>query len=75
MKIDPLYVNPHQARQREPTQYETLLGDAMERAFGQGLWELDQLVGYLNQSGPLAPNGHQWSEASFAAELKRMANA
>jgi hypothetical protein len=75
MKIDPLYVNPHQARQREPTQYETLLGDAMERAFGQGLWELDQLVGYLNQSGPLAPNGQPWSEASFAAELKRLANA
>jgi hypothetical protein len=73
MKIDPLYVNPHQARTREPTQYETLLGDAMERAFGQGLWELDQLIAYLNQGGPLAPNGQLWNEASFAAELKRLA--
>lgn len=75
MKIDPLYVNPHQARQREPSQYEILLGDAMERAFGQGLWELDQLIGYLNQSGPLAPNGQLWNEASFAAELKRLSAA
>jgi hypothetical protein len=75
MKIDPLYVNPHQARTREPTQYETLLGDAMERAFGQGLWEIDQLIGYLNQSGPLAPNGQLWNEASFAAELKRLAQS
>ncbi len=75
MKIDSLYVNPHQARTREPSQYETLLGDAMERAFGQGHWELDQLVGYLNQSGPLAPNGQMWATESFAAELKRLSAA
>jgi hypothetical protein len=73
MKIDPLYVNPHQARQREPSQYEILLGDAMERAFGQGHWELDPLVNYLNQSGPLAPNGQLWTAESFFAELKRLA--
>jgi hypothetical protein len=73
MKIDPLYVSPHQARQREPSQYEILLGDAMERAFGQGHWELDQLVASLNQSGPLAPNGQLWTAESFSAELKRLA--
>jgi hypothetical protein len=73
MKIDPLYVNPHQARQREPSQYEILLGDAMERAFGKDQWELDQLVAALNQSGPLAPNGQLWTAESFAAELKRLA--
>lgn len=75
MKIDPLYVQPHQARTREPSQYEILLGDAMERAFGQGLWELDKLVGYLNQSGPLAPNGQTWTAESFSAELKRLSLA
>ncbi len=73
MKIDSLYVNPHQARQREPSQYEILLGDAMERAFGQGHWELDQLVTALNQSGPLAANGQLWTSESLAAELKRLA--
>ncbi len=75
MKIDALYVNPHQARKREPSQYEILLGDAIERAFGQGHWELEPLVAYLNQSGPLAPNGLMWNAESFSAELKRLSNA
>jgi hypothetical protein len=72
MKIDPLYLQPHQARKREPTQYETLLGDSIERAFGQGLWELDALVGYLNQSGPLGADGQAWTAQSFQAEMKRL---
>ena len=72
MKIDAMYVNPHQARTREPSQYEILLGDAMERAFAQGHWELEPLVAYLNQSGPLAPNGLMWNAESFSAELKRL---
>ncbi len=75
MKMDPLYVNPHQARKREPSQYEILLGDAMERAFGQGHWELNQLVTHLNQSGLLAPNGQTWTAESFSAELKRLSLA
>jgi hypothetical protein len=73
MKIEPLYLNPHQARKREPTPYEILLGDALERAFGQGLWELDPLVGYLNHSGPRAANGLAWTAESFSAELQRLA--
>ena len=72
MKTDALYVHPHQARKREPSQYEILLGDAMERAFAQGHWELEPLIAYLNQSGPLAPNGNTWTAASFSAELKRL---
>ena len=73
MKIDPLYLEPHQARLREPTQYETLLGDAIERAFGQGQWELDQLLACLNQTGPLAPGGQAWTAESFQSEMKRLA--
>jgi hypothetical protein len=73
MKIDPLYVQSHQARKREPTQYETLLADSIERAFGQGLWELPDLVRYLNQSGPLGADGQAWSEESYQAEIKRLA--
>jgi hypothetical protein len=72
MKIDPLYLQPNQARRREPTQYETLLGDAMERAFGQGLWELDQLLAYLNQVGPLGPDGKSWTAESFPLEMQRL---
>ncbi len=75
MKIDSLYVQPHQARKREPSQYDILLGDAMERAFGQGHWELDALVSSLNHSGPLAANGQMWTAESFSAELKRLSAA
>ena len=28
----PAYLNPHQARDREPDDYQNLLGDAIERA-------------------------------------------
>jgi len=59
------YLQPHQARQRPPTSFEDLLGDAIERAFGQGHWELDALVAYLNRSGPAGPNGQPWTAESF----------
>lgn len=54
------HLQPHQARQRPPTSFEDLLGDAIERAFGQGQWELDALVAYLNKAarpGPMASRG------------------
>lgn len=63
------YLNPHQARQRAATPYEDRLGDAMERAFAGGYWELDALVAQLNQSGPATPDGQPWTAASFQAEM------
>ena len=68
------YLNPHQARRKPPTSYEDLLGDAIERAFGAGHWELDALVAYLNKSGPLGPNGALWTAASFQAVMKTLAD-
>ena len=64
------YLNPHQARTRPPTSYEDLLGDAIERAFGAGHWELDALIASLNKSGPLGPNGQPWTPDSFQATIK-----
>jgi hypothetical protein len=46
-----------------------LLGDAIERAFGQGLWELDALVAQLNKTGPLGPNGAPWTAESYQAVI------
>ena len=66
------YLDPHQARKKPPTSYEDLLGDAIERAFGAGHWELDALVGYLNKSGPLGPNGAPWTAASFQTVIKTL---
>ncbi|QGZ63380.1 recombinase-like helix-turn-helix domain-containing protein [Paraburkholderia acidisoli] len=66
------YLEPHQARQRPPTQYENLLGDAIERAFAQGITVLAELVAYLNESGPRAQNGEAWTEDNFRAEMARL---
>ena len=66
------YLEPHQARRRPPTTYEDLLGDAIERAFGAGHWELDALVEYLNKSGPLGPNGAPWTSDTFQSVIKTL---
>ncbi len=71
-----LYLEPHQARTREPTAYENLLGDAIERAFGMGVTELSDMVAALNQSGPLPQgSGTVWTEELFTAELKRLSTS
>jgi hypothetical protein len=49
-----------------------LLGDAIERAFAQGLHDLDDLIGYLNVSGPLGLNGQPWTASSFEQEMARL---
>jgi hypothetical protein len=68
-----LYLNPHQARTRQPTPYEDLLGDAIERAYASGIHDLPALVAYLNRSGPNCPSGGVWTEESYQAEIKRLA--
>jgi hypothetical protein len=67
------YLNAHQARRREPTPFEDLLGDSIERAFASGITELGALIAYLNHSGPNFPGGAQWTEQGYAAELARLA--
>lgn len=64
------YLEPHQARRRPPTTYEDLLGDAIERAFGAGHWELDALIASLNQGGPPGPNGAPWTPETFQSVMK-----
>ena len=66
------YLEPHQARQRPPTQFEDLLGDAIERAFAEGIHDLPGLVAYLNRTGPSADNGQPWTEASYTAQVTRL---
>jgi hypothetical protein len=75
MKIDPLALNPHQARTREPSAYENQLGDAMEKAFADGAWELDALVAHLNSAGVRDLQQQAWTADSFSAEIKRLSLA
>jgi hypothetical protein len=67
-----LYNEPHQHRSAPPTSYESLLGDAIERAFAQGVHDLDGVVAYLNRSGPSAPNGEPWSSTTYQREMARL---
>ncbi len=68
------YLEPHQARRRLPTMFEDLLGDAIERAFGEGAHTLPELVACLNRTGPSSENGEAWTEASFQALMARLGN-
>lgn len=70
--IPPRYLEPHQARTAPPTPYEDLLGDSIERAYANGIHDLNALVGYLNQFGPFAPNGVPWTEEVFTREMARL---
>jgi hypothetical protein len=63
------YLDPHQARQRTPTTYEDLLGDAIERAFAAGVHDLAGLVERLNDSGLASPSGKAWTEAIYREEM------
>ncbi|MDR3453278.1 MAG: hypothetical protein P4L96_10815 [Rhodoferax sp.] len=68
------YLEPHQARQRPPTTFEDLLGDAIERAFAEGIHELPNLVKYLNESGLSGAGGEPWTEQNFSALMARLGN-
>lgn len=69
-----LYNPCHQTRSRPPTAYENLLGDAIERAYAEGLHNLEALVEYLNHSGPPRPDGQPWTTASYPVEIARLAD-
>ena len=66
------YLEPHQARQRPPTPFEDLLGDAIERAYAQGIHDLPGLVGYLNATGPNFENGQPWTEEGFTTLMAKL---
>lgn len=66
------YLEPHQARQRPATVFEDLLGDAIERAFADGVQMLPELVACINRSGPAGENGEPWTEQNFQALMARL---
>ena len=67
-----LYNETHQHRHTTPTAYESLLGDSIEFAFAKGLHDLPGLVAHLNNAGPSAPNGQQWTTELFEQEMARL---
>lgn len=66
------YLQPRQEQKRQPTSYESLLGDAIERAFGAGIHDLPGLVKSLNGQGATTPDGKPWTEANYAEVMKKL---
>ena len=52
--------------------YEDQLGDALEQLLGEGADDLDTLASGLNKLGIAAPGGAPWTQATLAAEFKRL---
>ena len=69
----PLYNETQQTRLPSvSTAYESLLGDSLERAYAQGIHDLQGVVARLNESGPSGPNGEPWTAESFQREMARL---
>ncbi len=66
------YLQPRQAQKRPHTSYESLLGDAIERAFGAGVYDLPGLVAHLNSQNSTTPDNQPWTEANYAAVMKTL---
>ncbi|MGE3245246.1 MAG: recombinase-like helix-turn-helix domain-containing protein [Beijerinckiaceae bacterium] len=66
------YLDVHQTRDREPSEYENLLGDALERSFAAGVTDLEGVVTGLVDYGVPGPDGQSWSVELLRAELKRL---
>jgi hypothetical protein len=64
------YLSPHQSREREPTEWELNLADAIEGAFAKGAHELDALVAALNASRVRPQDGGKWTGESFTALMR-----
>ena len=69
-----LFLKEWQSRTREPTPYETRLGDALEDAFRKGIHDLPKLVETLNNDGVPAPDGAPWTEEGFVAAMRELGN-
>jgi hypothetical protein len=71
--LTPCYLEPHQARTSEPTAYENLLGDTLERAYASGVTAIEALVAFLNEQGPQPLTTDLWTPDVLKAELARLA--
>ena len=67
------YLEPHQARKRPNTPFEELLGDSIERAFGNGVSELPALLTHLNLAGPPCPlTRGEWTPEAYKTLMARL---
>ena len=61
-----------QTRTHEETAFERRLADAMERAFVEGVTELDALVDYLNAASVRDEGNRAWTVETYRAVMARL---
>lgn len=61
-----------QTRTHEETAFERRLADVMERAFIDGVTELEALVDYLNAEGVRDEENRAWTVDSYRAVMARL---
>ena len=66
------YLNPHQSRTHEPTDWELSLAGAIEHAFSKGHYTLDSLVVALNASRVRPQQGGQWTVSNFTTLMHEL---
>ena len=69
---DTFYNMVWQTRSVEPDEYQIQLCNALESIFDQGKYDLQQIVKALQQSTVKLPDGKQWTEETFIAEMHRL---
>ncbi len=68
----PLNLEPVQSRLTPTTNYEDAFADELEAVYGRGIHELSDVVVAFNETGLRPPDGSEWTERSFTAELARL---
>lgn len=66
------YLEPRQTRTGPIPPYEQKLAGAIEEIFSRGHHDLATLVSELNATKISAPDGHQWTEAAFVAQMQNL---
>ncbi|MGC5164695.1 recombinase-like helix-turn-helix domain-containing protein [Rhodococcus sp. 105337] len=66
------YLDAHQTHLEPFTPYEMKLSGSIMEVFGKGIHDLPGLVASLNGLGLHAPDGGDWTEENFRAEMRRL---
>jgi hypothetical protein len=66
------YLDPHQSRTHEPTQWQMELASAIEAIFAKGAQSLEALVGELNASRVKPPDGGLWTAEKYTTLMREL---
>lgn len=61
-----------QQRAGVPSAFENAMGEALEKIFGEEIYDLPEIVGRLNTMGLKTEAGEAWTEENFQIEIARL---